>query len=292
MSDGGEIKNIQENIVGMFEKLFFGLQQFNSIPDDYFSTSTSGDTVKLSSLFDGREYDCPTKKEIQNSMSDIVAQKNMYDNLLNRMAFIDLPEGNREQYFTPQMFNDLGGQHSGILKNVDSIGVSDYGDKKNAYFNFNKDASRIYSGFSISPYNKTNNEYVVGFIYKDYLSLPVRYVIFDSDNLEKEIKDETQLNEKAFLSNKKDGYSFNGEEVPKDRLKQAGLKWKDLSEVQKRDLLTGKETSPVTITVQNGKGQKKFYRGHLQLHRTGATSADFMFRKTSARALKMTLFKS
>jgi len=293
MSDGGEIKNIQENIVGMFEKLFFGLLRLNNNPKDYFSASTMDDeAVKLTSLFDGKEYDCRTKNEAQNSVSEMVTQKNYYDSLINRINLTHPPEIRKEQYFTPQMFNDLGGQHSAILKNADSIGIQEDGDKKVAYIGFNKDASNNYAGFSISPYNESNKEYLVGFASKESLSLPVRYVVLGSDNLEKEIKNTTQLNEKAFLSNKKEGFMFNEEEAPKEQLKEAGLKWKDLSEVQKRDLLTGKETSAVTIAGKNEKGKKIYYRGHLQLHRTGANSADFMFRKTSSRTLKLNLFKS
>jgi|GEM_PF-6749134 len=293
MSDGGEIKNIQENIVSIFEKLFVGLQGFNRNPQDYFSASTIGDTVKLTSLFDGKEYDCRTKNDVQRSASDMVKQKSHYDSLINRIDLTHLPDRNREQYFTPQMFNDLCGQHSDILKNADSISVQDYGDKKMAYISFSKDASNSYAGFSISPYNETNNEYIVGFTYKDSLSLPVRYVVLCSDNLEKEIKNITRLNEESFLANKKEGYMFNEDEAPKEQLKQAGLKWNDLSEVQKRDLLRGKETSVITVTGKNDKGKKTFLRGHLQLQRTGASTADFMFRKASkpTRALKINRLK-
>ena len=98
-------------------------------------------------------------------------------------------------------------------------------------------------------------------------------------------KELVKLNSNAYLSHKKTGYQFDENEVPKDKLKQIGIEWDDLSAVQKNDLLKGRETSAVTvIRIENGK--KKYTREHLQLSRLGANSAEIMFRQQNQAGLR------
>ena len=289
MSDGGEIKNIHENIVNMFEQIFLGLLRLNRKPKDYFSVSKEEEVLNLSSFMDGKDYQCSTQQDIHKAMSEIVSQKNHYDNLVESITFQNTPEVRREEFFTPQMYNDLGKQNSVIIKNTESIHITPVKnetgkltDEKATLLRLKQKASLDYHQIILHPFSADEKEWKVTLI-KDERTYSTRYA--RPEALEKNLQEWTGLNENERIQTK-----FDENEINKEQLKQVGLKWNNLSEVQKRDLLSGKETSAVTITVKNEKGKKTYRRGHLQLQRTNAKTTDFLFRKAPTQSLKMKRF--
>jgi len=275
MSDGADdIAKVQHEAVDVLAKIFIGLGARGRKNDDFFSVKRMGDSVKLTSLLDGKEIDCRTKQDVEKGAANIVGNKNFYDSLIERIPVYDNLKGNANEYFTPKMFNDLGGQDSAILKNIESIGINNYGGIKHSFLAFPNNASADFEGFYLSHHE--NDKYKVGLIGRD--GKEMQWFEVGSKELENKIKEIIQLNEKANLLNKKEGYLFSENEVDKEKLKQFGIKWGDLSEMQKNDLLKGKETSSLTIT-RNTNGKKIYEKGHLKLARTGANSADILFRQ-------------
>jgi hypothetical protein len=249
--------------------------------ENYFSVLPVNDPekpyIKLTSILDGKEYDCFSKKDIENSMSEIAGNKNKYENIINRKDSI-LSSVDNNSYFTVKMYNDLGGQNSAILNNTARFTILDSEEadgvkSKAVVFNLEDGASPNYKSIILSPVE--NGMYKGSFVMEKKLTP----FTFSPEELEKKLKETIQLNEDAYLSNKKDGYKFNESEVDKESLKESGLRWSNLSEVQKHDLLMGKESSPVTVRGKNAEGKDIYLRGNLQLSRIGANSAEFMFKQ-------------
>jgi len=286
MSDGADdIAKVQHDVSDAFAKIFFGLAGTRKRQHDYFTFKQFGDLVNVKSVFDGKQEMCLLGKDLEKTISDVVGKTDLYENLTGKIPVHDGMNGNVKDYFTPKMFNDLGGINSDILKNVESIGVNESGLIKQSYLHLANGASPHYTGFFISHHND-NQEYRAGLC--DLQGRIEKWLKFKDNELQKELKDVLKFNEKAHLANKKEGYLFSEDEVSKEKLKQAGIKWSDLSETQKNDLLRGKETSSITIT-RNEKGKKIYEKGHLKLSRTGANSADILFRQQIGGGIKKAL---
>jgi len=292
MSDGDDdIKRMLDDIGDIFFRKnqypFLGRSGKRS-RNDYFSANMVNYADKpylnLTSKLDGTENRCYTKQEAEKTMNDIVDKKNHYDTLIE-----NIKEENAGIRFTPQMYNDLGGQNSVLLKNTERMEIVNLFDKFFVQFELNKQASKEYDAFCVRLYNEYDrpDEYIYALRTKGEFPKWEQYLSGDAA-LEKNLMETLALDENACLSNKREGYLFSENEVNKDGLKQAGIKWSDLSEVQKRDLLKGKETTAVTITSKNKKGKNVYQKGHLKLSRINANSADIIFRPTTTKGLKMT----
>jgi hypothetical protein len=292
MSDGSsEIRKILEDAMNIANELCCISSNHKKEAKDYFSSLLVDEAkpyLKLTSLFDGQNYTCYSKEEIEQSVSDIVGKTNLYDHIIQKINEPDHLKGGKNEYFTPQLFNDLGGQNSQILPNIERIEIGDDGDSTYSFLKFSDSASSVHHGFSISHSSDADGVYNVMFRSKDSKNMEWAYCHFKE--LERKIKEMSKLNEDAYLINKRHGFKFNEDEVPKHQLKRAGLAWDKLSEVQKRDLLKGEETSSVTVSV-NMNGKNMHYRGHLQLSRINSNSADFIFRPNNNQGIKK-MFKS
>jgi hypothetical protein len=296
-----DISKVQNEILDIFAKLFFGKAMSNKKMNDFFKIANSfsedkkfsmspvpnNREVTLTSNLDGKAYNCKTREEIEQAASEIINKTNHYDTLLTNIQPYKNSNGlevNKSDYFTPKIFNDLGGEDSDIFKNTKSIQITEneHNNEKNVILNFIQDASHRYDGLIVRPYSDT--DYMVGLRIKkeDHF----QFFLSPKEELEKNVMDATFFNEYSYLLNKRTGYEYNENEVDKEKLKQAGIKWSDLSETQKIDLLKGKEISSMAITGIDNKGKKVYSKGHLKLSRIDANSAIVLFRPESKIGLK------
>jgi len=190
-------------------------------------------------------------------------KKNHYDRLIETRPLYE----RIDKYFTPQMYNDLGGDNSDILKYVKSIDTHNFCDNAHVYFEFTNGASNLCSGFYLLGYDSITGyemvegyggiksddyKYNVGFVLNNQPS--IKWDNVNSDELQSSIQHYMQLNEKACLTEKKNGFQFSENEIPKGELKQAGIKIADLSAVDMNNLRQGKETGEIAIVT---KGEKQ-----------------------------------
>ncbi|MDR1592763.1 MAG: hypothetical protein LBS16_07810 [Prevotellaceae bacterium] len=274
MAEEHDITKAHIDMLETFTKLFrafFGKKE----PDEYFKLNLPEDKpyIELTSLLDNRTYPCYSQQDLQNSMRDIIGRTDMYDDLLRNAAHPDFSKP--DEALTPELFNWLGGKNSPLLLNTDNIVTFNNELKLNL---IKGSAQKGIDAVYIKPMN--NNEYGVTFYQnavQGELKSVERLINVKTDDLQKEIMRVTQLNEKACFENKEGKKLFSEDEVPKNDLKKAGIEWNKLSEVNKKSLLEGKETSKLTFSQKAG-GKKYFTHGHLQLSRIGGKNAQALFR--------------
>jgi hypothetical protein len=293
MAEEQDLTRAHIDALEIFNKLFraiFGKKD----PSEYFKVQTPLDKqyIELTSMLDGRTYPCYSKEELQNSMRDIIVRTDMYNELLQNAKSNNFHKPN--DLFTPEMFNQLGGQQSPILLNTNyiSMNYTGTGEGKTSEVLLHLLDGAAQRGIdAISIRSLGNNEYD---IYFNNHSLDKKRTDVDilekvkGESLEKEILRITQMNEKAYLDNKADKKLFSENEVPKAVLKRAGIDWENLSEVNKKALLEGRETSQLTFTQKVG-SKKCYTHGHLQLSRIGGNKAQAMFRPAQNIRKKMTM---
>ncbi|MDR2233700.1 MAG: DUF4099 domain-containing protein [Tannerella sp.] len=282
MSDGtDDVARLQRDIADVFNQLFFGLGQKKSNNHrDYFSVNQENNNVSIKSHFDGQKVTPDSRKELEKFIAEEVQKTNTYNSTID-----DAIGKNRENagdIFTPKVFMDLGGHNSDLLKCTDKIDIVDFQFEKHIQLNLSKSSSYDYDGVMLNA-NPVDNEYMIGFRKKgeseflDWSHVP-------ADKLEVFIKEKTQLNEKAYLADMKKGFLFKENEIPMKKLKEAGIKWDELSAVNRNQLLKGRETSVLTV---KGNGNNEYKKGHLKLQRTGADSAALMFRQSNHKAMSI-----
>jgi hypothetical protein len=273
MSEGvEEISKLESEVMKMFFMFACSINR-NRTPDDYFTLLPADPDkpyIELQRLIDGKSYQCYSVKDIERSLNEIIHHTDMYNNLTMNA---DVPNDriSAKSVFTPDLFNQLGGQNSDILLNTIDISVLS-ADKVRLHL-LKEASAKGYTGITIEKQAETG-KYMLTFC-NDRSSYEVKET--SSEHMIKTIKDEAILKEKAYLDNKTGRKLFTDDEVPKDVLKQAGIKWSDLSETGRQALLEGREAS-VTITHKFGNRGKKYSRGYLRLSRTGGNKAEFMFR--------------
>jgi hypothetical protein len=271
MSEGEELSKLGSEVMKMFFMFACNIRgSRKKTPEDYFTilpTPPNKPYIELRRLIDGKDYQCYSIKGIERSLNEILRTTDMYNNLTMNA---NVPDGmDAKRVFTPDLFNKLGGQNSDILLNTIDISVLS-ADK--VQLHLLKEASA--KGYTDITIKQDAGKYALEF-YNDRIYYEIKDV--SSENMTRAIKDEALLKEKAYLDNKTGRKLFTDDEIPKDVLKQVGVKWSDLSETNKKDLLEGREAL-ATITHKFGYGGKKHSRGYLQLSRMGGNRAEFMFR--------------
>ncbi|MDR2126822.1 MAG: hypothetical protein LBP63_08340 [Prevotellaceae bacterium] len=285
MAEEQDLTRAHIDSLEIFNKLFraiFGKKE----PDEYFKIQTPPDKqyIELTSMLDGCTYPCHSKESVQNAMRDIIGSTDMYNELLQKAAPSDLRK--LRDVFTPEMFNRLGGQQSPILLNTNYIAITG-GTTDSDLLTLNLSDGAAQKGIdSVSIKQSGNNEYDIHF--NNHLSGAHidRLEKVEGSNLKNEILRVTRMNEKAYLETKTGKKLFSENEVPKADLKKAGIDWKNLSEVNKKALLEGNETSPLTFTQKIG-DKKRYTHGHLQLSRIGGNKAQAIFRPVQNAGMKM-----
>ena len=211
MAEEQEITRAHVEVIDIFAKLYRAFYS-NKEASQYFRLNSPEDKpfVELTSLFDNQIYQCYSKDDIQNSMRDIIGRTDMYNDLLrNAKNTTSKPD----EVFTPELFNQLGGNNSPILLNTDNILITNDELKLNC---IQAASQKGYEAVYITP---INNEYGVSFLGSNK-SIQVK-----PENLLSEIMREGQINEKAYLENKDNKKIFSENEVPKNDLKKAGINW-------------------------------------------------------------------
>jgi hypothetical protein len=272
MSEGTELSKLGSEVLRLFFMLARSISR-NRTPDDYFTLLPADPRkpyIELQRLIDGKSYQCYSVKDIERSLSEVIRTTDIYNNLI---LHANTPDGiHAGDVFTPDLFNRLGGYQSDILLNTKEVSVR---DEKSVQLHFLKGASEKGCHALSVEKQHTGDTYSLVF-FSEQGSKEINDV--KADQLIQTIKNEVLLKNKAYLYNKTNKKLFSMDEIPKDVLKQAGIKWSDLSETNRKALLEGKETAAVTITHKFGNGKKQYSRGYLQLSRTGGNRAEFMFR--------------
>jgi hypothetical protein len=284
MSEDTGIDKLGSEILRLFFILAGALNRKGDDPLQYFTmlqTEPGKEYIQLQQLLDGKQYQLYSVKDIERSLNEIIRTTDMYNNLtLNA----DTPYGiSAGSVFTPELFNKLGGYQSDILLNTMDVSVL---DEKSVQLHFLKGASeKGYSSLLIEKQANDNNYSLV--FTSERKSGEFNDV--KGEELAQTIKNEASLNDKAYLHNKTGKKLFSTDEIPKDVLKEAGIKWNDLSETNKKALLEGRETSMLTIKHKFGNAKQNCSRGFLQLSRIGGNRAQFMFRPAQNVGMKMTM---
>jgi len=268
--EGQEIAQVQAEMLKVLIMLACSTKQLNNSNTDYLSVlpiDPEKPYIELERTFDGKNYKCYSLEDVQNSHREIVKETDMYNNFVIR-ADISKNSNLKDAatVFTPELFMKLGGQNSNLLLNTDNISILE--DNK-VSFNLNNNASEI--GISSILIKSSGEEFNIGFVGENnsIANMNVRLDQFnDVVKNEAKLKDFTNLTEKKL---------FEEKDVPKDNLKNAGIKWDELSETNKKSLLDGKETSKLTVTYTQD-NKKNYVSGYLQLSRIGGNKTQILFR--------------
>lgn len=283
MSEEQDLMRAQIDILELFYKIFCTLKGGKKEPNQYFQVQTQPNApyTKLLSLFDKQTFQCYSQQEIERSLQQIVNNTDMYNSLINNAIHLE-KKVDAKSIFTPEIFNSLGGQQSDILLNSSGIALSSN----------NGMLVNLINGATNTGYDKIylakqhDSNYIVQFF--GSVTNSERFENVNAKDIQSLVKREAQLNEKAYLDNKTGKQIFSENEIPKSDLKRVGIKWDDLSAVNKKALLDGKETSSLTIQQQMGV-KKQYTHGHLRLARTGGDKAEVMFRPMQNIATKIML---
>jgi spore coat protein U-like protein len=282
MAEETEIAKANIEILDAFFKVFRAcLSDNNKQAYHYFSVQTPVDKeyMNIKNLFDGQIFPCYSKQDVQDSIQHIVTSTDMYNSLINNAVHIE--NANPRDALTPELFNCIGGQNSTILMNTDFIQTDD----NNLHIKFITGASNNGTrSIIITP--TEDNHYTIAFNRGEQsgeMLLNVKH-----SELKDKILFVTELNEKAYMQDKANKKMFVENEVPKYDLKKAGIDWKNLSEVNKKALLEGRETSSLTFMTKKN-GLKQYTHGHLQLSRIGGNKAQAMFRPAQNTGKKITM---
>jgi len=282
--EGQEIAQIQSELLKAIMLCLMSAKQMNNNAYDYLTVlpvEPDKPYIELKRLLDDRAYQCFSIKDVERSLKHIINETDMYNNLVMNADVASFQgKADVKAIFTPDLFNKLGGQNSEILLNTMDI----------ALLKPDTLSLSLIEGASQAGYNavfltkKADDKYNVEFVgqhtYKELKDIK-------TDDLKNVIKNEAQIKDKAYLDNKTGKKLFTEDEIPKDQLKRAGIKWSDLSETNKKALMDGKESSAVTISHRfNSDGKKGFTNGHLQLSRIGGNKAQFMFRPLQQKGMK------
>jgi len=295
-----EISKLHTDVAEIFAKLIFANGLGKMKRDELFQLGSKLKTrkyamppvpnsknVKLTSQ-DGKQYICSAKADIEIAILEMLTKEKIYENTIKRINSGKDVHVDKHSDFTKQMFASLGGVDSELLHNTERMELfKDEHNKISIRFDLNNLASKEYGSVYLRHYTESDRpyEYMVG-LRKHGDNTQIEQYLSNDAQLERFLTEKLVLNEKACLINKKEGYLFNENEIDKAQLKDAGIKWSELSEVQKNDLLKGKETSSVAITRLDKNGKKHYSKGHLKLSRLDANSANVLFRPENSKGLK------
>jgi hypothetical protein len=273
MAEDIGIDKLGSEVLRMFFILAGAVNLKENDPLQYFTmlqTELGKDYIQLQQLLDGKPYQLYSVNDIERSLNEIICTTDMYNNLILNA---NKPDGiTPESVFTPELFNKLGGYQSDILLNT--IDISVLSDKSVQLHFLNEASEKRYHSLFIEK-QADRDDYSLVFS-SERESKEINGV--KGEELAQTIKNEASLNDKAYLLNKTGKKLFSTDEIPKDVLKEAGIKWDNLSETNKKALLEGRETSMLTVRHKYGDTKRNCSRGFLQLSRIGGNKAQFMFR--------------